>query len=178
MKIQTKPIIWFLTLLALLTTSHLASAYYDPGVQRWINRDPLGEPGFEVMRGPNNRPAAAVRPRVAPSGRNLYGLVRNHPLSHYDPFGLAERGPGTIACQQATEQAEAAWDVADAEPWNTELEDLAILASFNAAYWCTPPVQPPPKKCPWWRNIPPIWRWPLIIPWWWGPGGFDKPVEA
>ena len=47
MKIHQKPLIKFLTLLAVLSGPHLASAYYDPGVQRWINRDPLEEPGFE-----------------------------------------------------------------------------------------------------------------------------------
>jgi hypothetical protein len=41
MKTQMKPMIWSLALLALFSTPHLASAYYDPGVQRWINRDPL-----------------------------------------------------------------------------------------------------------------------------------------
>src|SRR6266567_2606906 len=24
--------------------------FYDPNLQRWINRDPLGEPGFETLR--------------------------------------------------------------------------------------------------------------------------------
>jgi len=38
-----------LTLLVFLFSSHVASAYYDPGVQRWVNRDPMGEPGFEVL---------------------------------------------------------------------------------------------------------------------------------
>jgi hypothetical protein len=41
MKTQIKPIIWFLTLLALFSAPRLASGYYDPGVQRWVNRDPL-----------------------------------------------------------------------------------------------------------------------------------------
>src|ERR1019366_8510878 len=65
MKRQMKPIIWFLTLLALLTAPHLASAYYDPGVQRWINRDPIGTRG----------------------GVNLYGFVRNRPLGVADRDG-------------------------------------------------------------------------------------------
>jgi hypothetical protein len=45
MKTQMKPMIWSLALLALFSTPHLASAYYDPGVQRWINRDPLAGVG-------------------------------------------------------------------------------------------------------------------------------------
>jgi len=41
MKTQSKALVWTLALLALLSATNLASAYYDPGVQRWINRDPL-----------------------------------------------------------------------------------------------------------------------------------------
>jgi RHS repeat-associated protein len=38
---------------------------YDPGLQRWLNPDPLGEAG----------------------GINLYGFVGNNPLSYVDPHG-------------------------------------------------------------------------------------------
>ncbi len=39
---------------------------YDPTLQRWIQRDPIGELG----------------------GLNLYGFVGNNPLGYVDPFGL------------------------------------------------------------------------------------------
>jgi hypothetical protein len=45
-----------------------ASAYYDPGIQRWINRDPIAEEG----------------------GPNLYSLVGNSPSQTVDCLGLAE----------------------------------------------------------------------------------------
>jgi hypothetical protein len=51
-----------------------------PPVARWPNRDPLGEPGFELLRG--NRARA-----VAPFS-NLYRFVGNYPLNDYDPEGL------------------------------------------------------------------------------------------
>lgn len=38
--------IGFVALLGLLSAPHLTSAYYDPGLQRWINRDAIGESGF------------------------------------------------------------------------------------------------------------------------------------
>jgi len=44
-----------------------ASAYYDPGVQRWIVRDPIGQRG----------------------GINLHTYVRNAPVNLVDPFGLS-----------------------------------------------------------------------------------------
>jgi hypothetical protein len=50
----------------LLLTAERVSAFYDPGVQRWINRDPINERG----------------------GMNLYRYVGNQPTSKVDPRGL------------------------------------------------------------------------------------------
>src|SRR5450432_1847442 len=44
---------------------------YDANAQRWLNRDCLGETGFEVLRGHNNTRELALRTRVGPIGRNL-----------------------------------------------------------------------------------------------------------
>ena len=71
MKTQIRLLLGFLTVLAMLSGPRLASAYYDPGVQRWINRDPIGELG----------------------GVNLYTFVSNKPLALVDTFGLAGRPP-------------------------------------------------------------------------------------
>jgi hypothetical protein len=49
-----------------------AQAYYDPSLQRWINRDPIGEKG----------------------GMNLYQYVGNSPLARTDPNG-EQFVPGT-----------------------------------------------------------------------------------
>jgi RHS repeat-associated protein len=69
----------FVTLLALVSSPHLASAYYDPGVQRWINRDPISERGFQRLlsriSGSLNTP-------------QLYSFVANSPVTSADLFGL------------------------------------------------------------------------------------------
>ena len=52
MKTQPKSVLLALALLALFSAPNLALAYYDPGVQRWINRDPLGERAFEIVQRP------------------------------------------------------------------------------------------------------------------------------
>jgi hypothetical protein len=62
---------WFMLKLSLLFISlwaypRIAHAYYDPGLQRWINRDPIQEIG----------------------GANLHAFTRNDPLSRVDYHGL------------------------------------------------------------------------------------------
>ncbi len=52
-------------LVSLLLAAARAPAFYDPGLQRWINRDPLGEGG----------------------GINLTRYVLNNPVSGTDKFG-------------------------------------------------------------------------------------------
>jgi len=55
--------------------------FYDPDSQRWLNRDPWGEGGFEAIR----------KPRTIPmyDGPNAYSYVRNSPVGSVDPLGLA-----------------------------------------------------------------------------------------
>lgn len=63
MKTQMKPLTWFLTLLALVSAPHLASAYYDPGVQRWINRDRMEEfAGYTLYTFSDGNPVTFVDP--------------------------------------------------------------------------------------------------------------------
>ena len=46
--------------------------FYNPAIERWMNRDPLGEAG----------------------GMNLYGFVQNDPVNWVDPWGLEPGGSG------------------------------------------------------------------------------------
>jgi hypothetical protein len=59
-------------LLLLLTSAQIASGWYDPGLQRWINRDPVMEEG----------------------GINVYSFVGNSPGGQIDPAGLGLLDPG------------------------------------------------------------------------------------
>ena len=60
---------------------------YTPETGRWPNRDPLGEPGFEVLR--------RRKSDVFGDGPNLYLFVGNAPVSFIDPFGLTRVESGT-----------------------------------------------------------------------------------
>jgi len=75
---------WALALLALLSGTDSASAYYDPGVQRWINRDPITEDGFRILRSDMAR-IGVVWERNHP---NRYDFVHNKATSALDADGL------------------------------------------------------------------------------------------
>jgi RHS repeat-associated protein len=53
---------------------------YSPNWQRWVNRDPLDEFGFETLR--------RRRPHLLGENRNSYEFLRNEPNTGIDPFGL------------------------------------------------------------------------------------------
>jgi hypothetical protein len=67
---------------ALFFSADTVSAYYDPGMQRWLNRDPLGEL----------------------ASRDLYEFVYNDPIGGIDFYGFwatgdkADPGKNTIVC--------------------------------------------------------------------------------
>jgi RHS repeat-associated protein len=64
--------------------------FYDPGMQRWLNRDPIEEEG----------------------GGNLYGFIANNPVNDLDAFGLQTSGSATLALEPTllmSEEAAAAY---------------------------------------------------------------------
>jgi RHS repeat-associated protein len=73
-------------ILCALTCAETAVAYYDPGTQRWINRDPLAEQGFELLRG--------HEPDMLDDEPNLYTFVRNNSIQRIDRYGLSWGGFG------------------------------------------------------------------------------------
>lgn len=60
--------------------------YYAPELQRWLNRDPLGDQGFIALR------AGSLKMTYVPiaeraDGPNLFTFVTNRPLDSVDPYG-------------------------------------------------------------------------------------------
>jgi hypothetical protein len=85
-----KSVVEKLSLVALLVLSgaaERASAYFDPGIQKWISRDPIREPGFGGLR-----PASA---RGTSESANSYAFVHNAPSQGFDAFGL---DPTFVGC--------------------------------------------------------------------------------
>ncbi len=96
----TKSII---TVLFVLLTAQIASAYYCPSTGRWLSRDPMGELGFETLCAASAVPRVGhvVSPASLPPGRwinrdaiggkgafNRYVFCANDPLQNIDLRGL------------------------------------------------------------------------------------------
>ncbi|MFO1511506.1 MAG: hypothetical protein U1F83_01100 [Verrucomicrobiota bacterium] len=88
-----------LILVVLWLTAGEASAFYDPGLQRWINRDPLGDIASlplitasiaaSVESGSDEEMSDEVFfDTWIDINRNFYGAIGNDPVSGFDPFGL------------------------------------------------------------------------------------------
>jgi RHS repeat-associated protein len=140
----------------LMAVTQFASAMYDPSLGRWINRDPLGETGFEATR---HRISPA---RLVPDA-NLYAFVRNGPISKVDPEGLVtwDMGPcqdlafATVCAQICGSQG--------LQPDCRHNEETTITTTetgiqTTTVSWdsctCKPPPPPPPKPTPPYNNPP------------------------
>ena len=121
--------------------------FYEPKLQRWINRDPISEDG----------------------GINLYRFVRNNPLNRVDPFGKSDfnRPPASIsfnANQQAVQygypRADPRITAFDSDPFadlvaaRDYTRDLIEAASYYLRHGLLPEElaewmeQPPPPGSP------------------------------
>jgi RHS repeat-associated protein len=81
MKMQKYQPVKILSLLAFLLGTSAAFGFYDPAAQRWVNRDPIGEPGFDRKRTGND---AVLRH----DDLNGYRFIANNPIGNVDGFGL------------------------------------------------------------------------------------------
>ncbi len=116
----------FLSMAAIFGMVEVANAFYDPGLQRWVNRDPIEEDG----------------------GLNLYAFVFNEPIHSRDPFGWAivfvppgTQGPPApgdtwVTCPESPSNVILRDNMGEAEqlgvPWRRENSNpLAALPAAN-----------------------------------------------
>jgi RHS repeat-associated protein len=135
---------------------------YDPNLQRWPNRDPITDLGFDTYESlKNNRFPSRSWP--------VYQYVLNDPTKYYDAFGLFDSGgSGTVMeppnlppgsgggdggggadCAALAEAATEAFEALSQDQNNINLQVAALMAAqeFEAA-GCGQDIAPPPKLCP------------------------------
>lgn len=143
-------------LLFMLLTAQAALAWYDPSTQRWLSRDPIGEPGFETLRTATAMPKIGIqiprtstrwvtRDSVSEGGVNLYEFVQNRPITLHDAHGLIALSP----CQQAIADFLTAQDAYLSDPDNQEALEAYEAARQAMEAACNPPQLPPASpNCP------------------------------
>jgi RHS repeat-associated protein len=113
--------------------------YYDPNLQRWLNRDPNGELGFDAAR--EIRHFHFHRPFFeSGSSLDLYTFVRNRAPNDIDSFGL-------IDCAALQQQIDSLYakiaTISDRGGSVSQLEvELERLENIWSRF-CTPPPNPP-----------------------------------
>jgi RHS repeat-associated protein len=133
--------------------------FYDPNLQRWANRDPIGEPGFEALR---NLGVSRTSPDYIPSeiddenaDINLYLFLGNMVLSVVDVDGLKFWPPSSWpvwhwlhnhncriegSCQWGSPLPEKPHTKPPADKWGL---------SCSIGWPGSPPPTPPGKTLPW-----------------------------
>jgi RHS repeat-associated protein len=89
---------------------HYLYRYYEPALQKWLNRDPLADLGSRPFHlsvdGEKLRIMGSLSENITlleeDSGSNLFQFVANRPSMSYDPFGLKW---DTVKCQALCDKA-------------------------------------------------------------------------
>jgi hypothetical protein len=80
--------------LMMFATTQVASAFYDPSLQRWINRDPLGGMVSIKLILAQNHTTKIAHGEAGYEGPNLYKYAFNAPIALTDQNGLWTIGIG------------------------------------------------------------------------------------
>jgi hypothetical protein len=126
-------------LICALFTTQTASACYIPSAQRWLNRDPIGEHGFELIRSASLASRSPKYQVLWFGGPSLYDFDENNPLGRIDSLGLA-----SDACAQLMAIANYAIALGDIQ---TAFQAQALYNQL-----CRPPPPVPPGGFGYERN--------------------------
>lgn len=101
MKTTIKKMASTIVLFVTIVTAQTVFGYYDPSTGRFLSRDPIGEPGFQVLQRAQATSQAGPMPIAQQStrwitrdaseskgGLNLYGMAGNDVIDRYDSLGL------------------------------------------------------------------------------------------
>ena len=143
MKTYITRLLWALALLAVLSATNPASAHYDPGTQRWINRDPLGDEVI-VQQASRGHPSMYLDLLHFEGHGNLYRFNYNNPSGYVDKDGRQIAIPvgggiviGGVAIAVATCNA-----IPSCHRW-------LVAQVMKAVEACkAKPLPPQPKWCP------------------------------
>jgi RHS repeat-associated protein len=119
--------------------------FYDPNLQRWINRDPLDDRRDSFQRAPERHVEELV---------NLYAFIRNSPIGSVDFLGLSGRRVWTKSRNCTPKEVEQCfwdcfprkanpfcWNVFEGDPNNPQF--IGTGSNCNCGDWPRPPIPLP-----------------------------------
>jgi hypothetical protein len=154
----------FMVTLFFTWTLQAAFAFYDPTVGRWLSRDPVGEPGFQVLHAATATPQMIAPVSLPPSrwiqrdaitnlntnekqgGVNRYGFVENNPIGKIDPLGLLTWSQAGEAIWTAAGYVVPGGEFPTAFNSAPDCAKLIILNHFNKA--CKACMESSADNCP------------------------------
>jgi RHS repeat-associated protein len=143
--------------------------FYDPNLQRWPNRDPMGELGFQATRRAVTRDVASIRltggaePIIGP---DLYKFIGNDPIDGIDPDGNALFGWQSKACAKAQKALAAAIRTAAQGGPGALAAAMPLINAMTTLMNIICSKPPPPPPCP---VTNPIVNPPMVPPIIWVP---------
>jgi len=159
--------------------------YYDPNLQRWINRDPLGESGFDTIHSISSKSSRTFLRRDRME-LHQYTFIENRSVNGIDSFGLKGLPDRDHNLPQCMQLAQNILDLANAIAASTDPDQTAALRrAYDDAKglfdrFCGPDPDPEPEKpkCPvrpkptpptgptlnqdGTPDVPPIWIIPIL----------------
>ncbi len=102
---------------------HYPYRYYDVGLGRWQNRDPIAEAGFDALRSESSDIFQLIISLKKLNAGSFYAFVKNRPVNLYDPFGLRDCDAEHISCVRNCMQNQAPWPYETSD--NTEEQNKA-----------------------------------------------------
>src|ERR1700722_386493 len=121
--------------------------YYDPHLQRWPNRDQIGELGFEEIRNVLPIQLRALVRQLRPN-QNLYAFLQNRAVNEIDPLGLSPWSDEE--CEALLENIKdlcAMGLLGEMDP-TAAADEATELKSLYEQFCDDPPTPPPPSPAP------------------------------
>ena len=121
--------------------------YYDPHLQRWPNRDPIGELGFETVRDVLPIPLRALVRQMLEKP-DLYAFLLNRAANNIDPLGLSQWSNEDCLALLDTIQTLCAMGLLGEMDPKAAAEEATELQDLYIEFCMDPPTPPPPSPAP------------------------------
>jgi RHS repeat-associated protein len=108
--------------------------YYDPNLQRWVNRDPFRETGFEVAISQSQTQSGRIGLVAERGNPNLFAFLHNRPVNDLDAFGLCGCTCGGDVTREVYQTLQDILDTYNSASWYNQFMGKLAMFGFNSVY--------------------------------------------